>query len=114
MKYILLKEVTFNFDSGAGVVETTLDYKRQMMLALKVSDEGSDLEDMLKAQRCWRALEKRVTGEYLELEDADAEYLAACVRKAKFRFKCDEAIEYMQATLHPIGEKPLANQAAGV
>jgi hypothetical protein len=112
LRYIKLKTDKIEIVVDGQAKLDDFDYKTQLRTALKAAPGGTDLEDSLKAQRCWKALEKCMPGEWYKLEDADHDFLCQAVRAYKFAIRDDVIIEYWQSVFDAPSELPVEVEAA--
>ena len=94
MKQVPLKNVAIKLPNGK---ESLWDYKRQLiaiMEAPKDPKRGVDIGEVRQSIKVIEILEK-ASGDFVEMEDADYEYMMSKVSDAKFTFVNSAFIQFV-------------------
>jgi hypothetical protein len=86
MKQIPLKKVAMILPTGK---ESSLDYRLQLiaiMQAPKDPKRGAEIEEIHKSLRVINVLDKAEGAEFVELEDADFDYMLSKLSTVRFNF----------------------------
>jgi hypothetical protein len=105
MKRIEFKVVKLNNPSGKEIV---LDYKKQLYLIAQTPldpEKGADFDDIHRSGRVMDALNKANDG-FVEMEDADFEYLMKKVETARFTFIDPKFEEFKISVMGDYGTRP--------